>query len=91
MLSDVELDALELACRGCHSPRTKDITTDLVSTLLDTVIDYQQRTTTVVKAAKYFTANRWEEVRTLDDLETLFARFPNDKAGTLELGQYLWG
>jgi hypothetical protein len=64
---------------------------DYVMNLLETVIDYMMQTSAVVKALQHFRDNRWEEIRTLDDLERVLERYPNDQAGNLELAQHLWG
>ena len=45
----------------------------------------------VGKALRFYKANRWGEVRTLDDLEAVLARFRNHKEGNGELAQFLWG
>jgi len=45
----------------------------------------------VVKALEYFRANRWDEVRTLDDLDTLLSRFPDDQQGNTALAVHLRG
>ncbi len=50
--------------------------------LFETVLDYMLQTEVVVKALARFRENCWEEVRTLDDLERVMARFPEEKAGS---------
>jgi hypothetical protein len=45
----------------------------------------------VVRALEYYRENRWEELRTREDLRALFASYPEDKEGNLALAQYLWG
>jgi hypothetical protein len=64
---------------------------DFVMNLLETVLDYMLQTEVVVKALERFRATRWNEVRTLDDLEQLMARFPEDQVGNTALAQHLWG
>ncbi len=91
MLSDAEFEALAKASRAVPLTDNTYLATDLVSTLLDTVVDYQQHTTTVRNAIAHFEANRWNDVRTLDDLEALFERFTDDQQGNTELALYLWG
>jgi hypothetical protein len=59
--------------------------------LLATVIDFQTHTTAVVRALEHFKANGWDEIRTMDGLEALLARYPDDQAGNTALAQYLWG
>jgi hypothetical protein len=64
---------------------------DFVMNLLETVLDYMLQTEVVVKVLERFRENRWNAVRTLDDLEQLMARFPEDQAGNTALAQHLWG
>jgi hypothetical protein len=59
--------------------------------LLETVLDYMLQTEVVVRALQRFRETRWNEIRTVDDLERLIARFPEDQAGNTALAQYLWG
>jgi hypothetical protein len=59
--------------------------------LLETVLDYILQTEVVVEALKHFRENSWNEVRKLDDLEQLMARFPQDQTGNTALAQHLWG
>ena len=64
---------------------------DFVMNLFETVLDYMQQTPTVVRALKHYRDLRWDEVRTLDDLEALFGRYANDKVGNTAFAVYLWG
>lgn len=59
--------------------------------LLATVIDCQMHTNAVVKALEYFKANRWNDVRTLDDLDTALSGYSDDQEGNTGLAGYLWG
>ena len=65
--------------------------TDFVMNLQETVLDYMQTTEVVVQALQRFKDRHWDEVRTLDNLEGVFARFPDDKEGNTALAQWLWG
>jgi hypothetical protein len=67
------------------------IAMDFVSTLLDTVIDYQQHTTTVRNAIRHFNENRWDDVRSMADLKSVLAGFSDDRAGDTDLALHLWG
>jgi hypothetical protein len=91
MLDEEELSKLETRCRAVPITENEYVATDFVVALLETVMDYQNATTTVERAGKYFEAHRWDEVRSLDDLERVLARFPADKDGNDRLAQYLWG
>jgi hypothetical protein len=90
-LTAAELDLLEEACRKVPLTQNEYVAMDFIKTLLTTVIDYNRHTTTVESCDQYFTERRSHEVRTLDDLEVLFDRFPNDKDGNVALARHLWG
>jgi hypothetical protein len=64
---------------------------DFVLNLLETVLDYMLQTTVVVKALEHYKAHRWDEIRTLDDLEAVLARYGADQEGNTDLAIYLWG
>jgi len=91
MLEEKDLAKLVSRCRAVPLTRNEYVATDFVVALLETVMDYQNATTTVQRASTYFAANRWDEIRTLDDLEGVLERFPPDQRGNDELAQYLWG
>jgi hypothetical protein len=91
MLTENEVAKLEARCRTVPLTANEYGATDFVVALLETVMDYQNATTTVQRAGTYFEAHAWNEVRTLDDLEHVLARFPADKEGNDALAQYLWG
>jgi hypothetical protein len=91
VLDAKELAALVSRCRAVPLTENQYVATDFVVALLETVMDYQNATTTVQRAGTYFADNRWNEIRTLDDLEGVLSRFPADRGGNDELAQYLWG
>jgi hypothetical protein len=91
VLDTKELAALASRCRAVPLTEYEYVATDFVVALLETVMDYQNARTTVQRAGTYFADNRWDEIRTLDDLERVLARFPADRGGNDELAQYLWG
>jgi hypothetical protein len=63
---------------------------DFVLNLLETVLDYQMQTPVVVKALAYFRESRSREVRTLDELDAVLARFADDQEGNTALALHLW-
>jgi len=91
VLDTKELAALVSRCRAVPLTEYEYVATDFVVALLETVMDYQNARTTVQRAGTYFADNRWDEIRTLGDLERVLARFPADRAGNDEMAQYLWG
>jgi len=52
---------------------------DFIQNLLLTVLDFQMHGTSVEKAMAHYQTHRWTELRTLDDLEALLAKHPDDK------------
>jgi hypothetical protein len=64
---------------------------DYISNLLLTVLDLRLRNPIVNNAIQFYRDNRWNEVRTLEDLEGVLARFPEDDAGNRAAAKYLWG
>ena len=91
MINDEDVDRLAAAARRLPAARATSDEPDFVLNLFVTVLDYQMRTDVVGKALARFRENRWGEVRALDDLERLMARFTEDQAGNTALAQYLWG
>jgi len=91
VLNARELAKLEARCRKMPLVENAYVETDFVVALLETVMDYQNATTTVQRAGGYFETHAWAEVRTLDDLERVLASFPDDREGNDALAQFLWG
>jgi hypothetical protein len=91
MLSERELGDLVERCRAIPLAPYTYLATELVPTLLETVIDYQQQTTTVARAMSYFRTHHAGQIRTFEDLEAAVAHFPDDPDGNAELALFLWG
>ncbi len=91
MLSESELATLEERCRAVPLTSSEYVATDFVMALFDTVLDYQNHVETIRKAGEHFTANHFDEIWSLDDLERALVRFPDDQDGDRELATYLWG
>ena len=91
MLTDAELDALEHAASSIPMSRFEFVATDYIVALFDTVLDYQNQAAAIQKAEDHYRAEHYKEIRTLDDLEAVLERFPEDRDGNDELAQYLWG
>jgi hypothetical protein len=53
---------------------------DFITNLFLTVLDLRLMNPIVNRAITYYRNNHWEEVRTLEDLERVLTRFPNDPA-----------
>jgi hypothetical protein len=91
VITDDDIAALTQRCRALPEIDDVYLATDFVSCLLDTVIDFQQHTTTVRRAIAHFNSECWNQVRTMNDLERVLEKYPDDQAGNTELAQFLWG
>jgi hypothetical protein len=91
VIDEIDVERVANAGRDLPPAASTYIEEDFVMNLLATVIDYQMHSTAVVKALEYFRANRWNDVRTLDDLDEVLSRYPEDQPGNTELAGYLWG
>ena len=63
---------------------------DYISILFNTVLDFQLKTPTVVKADEYYTQNLWSKIRTHADLKRVLNAYPNTKKSNTLLANYLW-
>jgi hypothetical protein len=91
MSTDIDVARITVAARLLPEAQASYLETDFIMNLLETVLDYQMNTKAVVRALQTFRDRHWDEIRTLDDLEELFDRFPDDKDGNLDLARHLWG
>ena len=64
---------------------------DYITNLQLTVLDLQLQNVIVDNAIRHYWDNRWDEVRTLEDIEALLARFPADPEGKRAAAKYWWG
>lgn len=79
MISEADIEKLASAARLLPPNTSTYLEEDFVMNLLETVLDYMLQTEVVVRALERFRENRWNDVRTLDDLERVMARFPEDQ------------
>jgi hypothetical protein len=90
LINEADIDLVAAAGRELPPAVSSYLEEDFVN-LLETVLDYMLQTTVVVAALEYFRANRWNEIRTLDDLDAVLARYPEDQQGNMALAVHLWG
>jgi hypothetical protein len=91
VLTNAELEGLEHACQRIALSSFEFVADDYIVALFDTVLDYQNQAAAIQKAEDHYRAEHYRELRTLDDLEAVLERFPEDRDGNDELAQYLWG
>jgi len=90
VIDEGDVERVVAAARDLPPAESVGLETDYVVNLLETVLDYMMQTAVVVRSLEYFRANRWDDVRTLDDLDRTFERFPDDKDGNVALALHLW-
>jgi len=86
-----EVERLATAATALPPARGEYTETDFVTNLMATVLDYQMHTSTVEKAIAHYKSHRWDEIRTIDDLEERLSRHPDSQAGNTALAQEMWG
>jgi hypothetical protein len=86
-----DVERLKQVARSLPPAEESYLEDDFIMNLQETVLDYQMNTKAVVRALHHFRDHRWDELRTLDELDSLFTRFADDQPGNTELAQYLWG
>lgn len=91
MITQADIDKVAAAVAAIPPARGSYLEEDFVTNLMATVLDYQQTTATVERAIAHYKGQRWDQLRTIDDLENLFATFTADKDGNTALAQELWG
>jgi hypothetical protein len=91
VIDDVDVERLAAAGASLTPAASSSLEEDFVTNLFVTVLDYQLQTPVVVRALEHFRLNRWDDVRTLDELQAVLARYPDDRRGNSALAVYLWG
>jgi hypothetical protein len=91
MISSSDVERVAIAARQLPPAEESYLEDDFIMNLLETVLDYQMQTIAVIRALEHFRDNCWDDVRTLDDLDAVFAEHSDDQEGNTSLAQYLWG
>lgn len=64
---------------------------DYITNVLLTVLDLQMHNVAVTNSITHYWKNRWDEIRTIEDLAAVLDRFPDEQEGNREVAQCLWG
>ena len=91
MLSDVEFHAFVGRCRQLPAASGSYLENDYITNLFLTVLDFRMRGRVIVRAMDHFRNNRWDEIRTLDHLQSLLSHRPDDRRGNTDVALYLGG
>ena len=88
MISDE--DVRRIAEAGAELPAAEGvyIEDDFVTNLMATVIDYQTQSIVVERAIVHYKENRWDEIRTFEDLKRTFDNFDDSRDGDTALAQH---
>jgi hypothetical protein len=96
-VSQQERDLLIEACRRVPPPTQVPAVgsdadyPDYITNLFLTVLDLQLQNVIVNNAILHYRGTRWDEIRTLTDLEAVLGQFTDDQAGNRAAAKYLWG
>lgn len=90
MITGADVRRVAGAARGLSPVQDVYVEPDFVTNLFETVLDFMMRTDSVVRAIEHYRELLFDEIRTMDDLFHVMARFPDDKEGNLGLAEYLW-
>lgn len=96
-LTEEEMERLVAECQGLpaaeggYASENFAPYNDYMTNVLLTVLDLQMHNVAVNNSIDHYRERRWDEIRLLDDLEEVLARFPDTREGNIETAQYLWG
>lgn len=79
------------ACRELREASGSYLEDDFLVNLVATVVDFQTHTTAVERALRHFRRQVRPKLDDVRDLERLFGRFTDDRAGNTKLAEHLLG
>jgi hypothetical protein len=86
-----ELELLVEASKAIPRTESEYIEKDYMTNVLVTVLDIRMHSTALNKSIQHYRERRWDEIRTLVDLEDLLALHTDDEEGNRKVAQHLWG
>jgi len=90
MITQQEYDLILQKCREIPPAQGMYLINDYIENLLLTVLDFQMHNIAVEKAIRCYRDNRFNEIRTINDLTHLLLKYADDKEGNTAVAQYLW-
>jgi len=88
---DPELELLVEACSAVPQVSGDYQQPDYITNVLLTVLDLRMHNVAVDNSIRHYWNNRWDDIRTIDQLQDVLARHPDDRQGNRAVAQYLWG
>lgn len=90
-VTQAEYALLLAACRAIPSASGEYQQSDYITNVLLTVLDLKMHNVAVNNSITFYWNNRWDEVRTIEQLAGVLERFPADREGNRQAAQFLWG
>lgn len=91
MITAQEYDLILQKCKEIPPAQGVYLIDDYIENLMLTVLDFQMHNVAVFNAIQHYRDNRFNEIRTIDDLKRLLLKYADDKDGNTAAAQYLWG
>lgn len=91
MITGQEYNLILQKCEEIPPAQGMYLINDYIENLILTVLDFQMHNVAVEKAIKHYRDNRFNEIRTIDDLKHILSKHTDDKEGNTAVAQYLWG
>ena len=90
MITTEEYNLILQKCKEIPPAKGMYLIDDYIENLMLTVLDFQMHNVAVFNAIKYYRDNRFNEIRTINDLKRLLSKYADDKEGNTAVAQYLW-
>jgi len=91
MITQKEYSLILQKCREIPPAQGRYLINDYIENLMLTVLDFQMHNVAVYNAIKHYRDNRYNEIRTINDLKRLLSKHADDKEGNTAVSQFLWG
>ena len=91
MITKQEYNLILQKCKEIPPAQGMYLIDDYVENLMLTVLDFQMHNVAVFNAVKHYRDNRFNEIRTIDDLKLLLSKYADDKEGNTAIAKHLWG
>lgn len=91
MINQQENTLILEECRKLPPAEGVYLVCDYIENIFITVLDFMLKGDTIKSAISYYKKNRWNNIRSLQDLKQLLSQYADDKEGNTAVAQYLWG
>ncbi len=91
MITAQEYNLILQKCKEVPPAQGMYLIDDYIENLMLTILDFQMHNVAVYKAIKYYRDNRFNEIRTINELKHLLSKYADDKENNTAVAQYLWG